>query len=306
MKVRRVSKVKHSGTVFNIETKKQHNYFANGILVHNCYQGSTTKGKHAETSFIANIAGILGELGVFEVALGGGEPTMHPDFLKILNNFAEQGVVPNFTTRNFDLLKDPAQLQPIMEVAGAVAYSVTSSDEARAYAALVGKYPTSYYHVGKPNRKQFKAHLVMGSMPMDSIIACASILAKEHIDTVLLGFKRTGRGMEFPAHSYHGWIDALQSANINRMGIDTALALEYEEPLRNLGQAAMFHVQEGAYSAYIEAVTKQIAPSSYCEKTEYKELCQHGYGWPSKGMLTAAYAAFPAAKSWPQSANEAE
>ena len=34
----------------------------------------------------------------FQVALGGGEPTSHPDFIEILKTFKELGIEPNYTT----------------------------------------------------------------------------------------------------------------------------------------------------------------------------------------------------------------
>lgn len=34
----------------------------------------------------------------FQVALGGGEPTSHPDFIEILKTFNELGIQPNYTT----------------------------------------------------------------------------------------------------------------------------------------------------------------------------------------------------------------
>jgi len=34
----------------------------------------------------------------FQVALGGGEPTSHPDFHEVLKTFTDLGIVPNYTT----------------------------------------------------------------------------------------------------------------------------------------------------------------------------------------------------------------
>lgn len=38
------------------------------------------------------------DMGTFQVALGGGNPNQHPDFVKILEYTASRGVVPNYTT----------------------------------------------------------------------------------------------------------------------------------------------------------------------------------------------------------------
>jgi len=66
-----------------------------------CYQGSTHAGKHGDVQTILSAAHALAKMKVFEVAIGGGEPTMHP-------NFRYGGVTPNFTTKNLAWLRDPA------------------------------------------------------------------------------------------------------------------------------------------------------------------------------------------------------
>ena len=43
---------------------------------------------------------------VFQVALGGGEPLEHPDFMKIIDITRENGIVPNFTTNGIYLTID--------------------------------------------------------------------------------------------------------------------------------------------------------------------------------------------------------
>jgi len=69
-----------------------------------CYQGSGPQGKNALLGSLGAIARYLGEAGVFEVALGGGEPFEHPDIVDICWIFRYHGVVPNITTRRPDYL----------------------------------------------------------------------------------------------------------------------------------------------------------------------------------------------------------
>jgi radical SAM protein with 4Fe4S-binding SPASM domain len=58
---------------------------------------------------------------VFQVALGGGEPLEHPDFIEILKNTRKYNVVPNFTTNAMHITKEIAtQIKPLV---GAVAIS---------------------------------------------------------------------------------------------------------------------------------------------------------------------------------------
>lgn len=66
-----------------------------------CYQDSKLNGAHA-VNVVEKIKSLFLELDEnlkpFQVAIGGGEPTLHPLFSKILCTFAECNITPNFTT----------------------------------------------------------------------------------------------------------------------------------------------------------------------------------------------------------------
>ncbi len=67
-----------------------------------CYTDATTRGVHAPIDLIENI--IKGfDQPPYQVAYGGGSPTQHPDFIKILQRTRELGVVPNYTTEGQNL-----------------------------------------------------------------------------------------------------------------------------------------------------------------------------------------------------------
>ena len=61
---------------------------------------------------------------VFQVALGGGEPLEHPDFLEIINLTKQFNIVPNFTTNG--LLISDSLAKKIRGNIGAVAVSITN------------------------------------------------------------------------------------------------------------------------------------------------------------------------------------
>ena len=44
---------------------------------------------------------------VFQVALGGGEPLEHPDFLSIIEETVHRNIVPNFTTNGMGKINTP-------------------------------------------------------------------------------------------------------------------------------------------------------------------------------------------------------
>lgn len=62
-----------------------------------CYQDSTPKGEHARADLIPTL--IKGfDHAPYQIAIGGGEPTGHPDFTSILRETKKLGTVPNYTT----------------------------------------------------------------------------------------------------------------------------------------------------------------------------------------------------------------
>lgn len=64
---------------------------------------------------------------VFQVALGGGEPLEHPEFIEILNITKAKGIVANFTTNGIHIDKKVAE--SIKNKVGAVAISISKAEE---------------------------------------------------------------------------------------------------------------------------------------------------------------------------------
>ena len=64
---------------------------------------------------------------VFQVAIGGGEPLEHPDFLAIIEETVHRNIVPNFTTNGIHL--NSKICEAIKGKVGAVALSTISVDE---------------------------------------------------------------------------------------------------------------------------------------------------------------------------------
>jgi len=71
-----------------------------------CYQNSTMNGKHALNA-LNDIDNFFGKMTdnqrPFQVAIGGGEPTLHPDFISILKKFYDLGITPNYTTNGMHI-----------------------------------------------------------------------------------------------------------------------------------------------------------------------------------------------------------
>ena len=82
-----------------------------------CYMDSKSGSKQYD-NVLVKIHNFFGEMSdnekPFQVAIGGGEPTEHPDFTNILRSFDELGITPNYTTNGMFIKKDPTIINDIV------------------------------------------------------------------------------------------------------------------------------------------------------------------------------------------------
>lgn len=83
-----------------------------------CYQDSTAKRKHAPNDLVDRVIKSFTHP-PYQIAIGGGEPTVHPDFPGILRRARELGVVPNYTTAGH--IVRPEVIEATNQVCGGVA-----------------------------------------------------------------------------------------------------------------------------------------------------------------------------------------
>jgi hypothetical protein len=236
-----------------------------------CYQSSGTDGHHAKTNDISNIAYYLSQNKVFEVALGGGETTMHPDFASIVRTFANQGVVPNFTTRSLSWLYDPGIWRPVMEDCGRFAFSVHRAEDVDKLKALL-----NYNEI---NLEKVSIQIVMGTMDEWEYSRIIERAGRAGLAVTLLGYKTAGRGQNVKPKKYNWWLDSYKKLRESQPGyspslsIDTTLAAEYEQQLLAADIPSwMFHTKDGTFSMYIDAVERKVGPSSYCTESQMQDF----------------------------------
>lgn len=235
-----------------------------------CYQGSTTRGEHMnendEYAFVENIA----RAQVFEVAIGGGEPTKYPGFIHFVKMLADRGIVVNFTTRSMEWLENEKMADDIMSNIGAFAFSVDDLTPDLSRILTIMKY-RGY------DLEKFNVQVVPATMNEFALTRILKWCGENYIRVTLLGFKETGRGARFKEiainRSYNKFdekyfIEVIKELNKNhscpRIAIDTTLAGRYEHLLEEEKiPRYLYHIEEGKYSAYIDAVTKKFGPSSY-------------------------------------------
>lgn len=231
-----------------------------------CYMGSTVAGKHADNRYLEQLALQLGRLHVFEVAIGGGEPTLSPHLLAFMSSLREAGVVPNFTTRNTNWLSSEDG-QKALKLCGSVAVSVdTEADVERAKR-----------HLQKAGCWQYSFQVVMGSMASWQFARLLRAIGQDQV--TLLGYKTTGRGGDQPPQPYGWWLDEVSKhadGRWVRVGIDTVMAEQFASELEaRKVPAVLVHGLEGTHSMYVDAVEQKCGVSSFADEYEPLPSVRH-------------------------------
>ena len=239
-----------------------------------CYQSSTPNGKYAplySTTDHPGLMSIIEEMAknqVLEVAIGGGEPTEHPEFVEILEAFRRFRIVPNFSTRSLNWLVNTEKAKKILNLIGGFAFSVQTLEEFQmvntAFLELVKK-------LGKHERKfSSTIHHVVGSVDAEELRKLVCFYTNAKYDDmafngkmVFLGPKTIGRGCQFKFNEVD-LLTILDEEKAWRFAIDTSLAKIYQDRLTKIGVDKRFYfTKEGLHSCYIDGVTMTMAPSSF-------------------------------------------
>lgn len=241
-----------------------------------CYQKSTPRGKHADFKYITQIAEVLSKLNVFEVAIGGGEPTSHPQFARILQTFDRNGIIPNFSTATYDWVLDKEKVEVVKNHVGGFAYSVSPIVENRRIIDTeVSKNIAEAVNIFEKFGLKEKMSLqiipdMFSEWGFRDILRSAS---RFKLPLTLLGYKSIGRAEKFGRPFKTNWMELREDFVKNnrdafcKIGIDTVLAKEYEEQLRDYPRW-LYSIKEGDFNMYIDAVNKIAGPSSFCPKEQ--------------------------------------
>lgn len=136
-----------------------------------CYMGSTKQGEHADFRYLLHLVEVLADLKVFEIALGGGEPTLHPRILDLIDNAKSKGISVGLTTKNYHWAIQNKGLPD------AVAFSVDS------HAGMVS------FLQARDAGVNAHAHIVDGVMPWVETLDIILNFIKERVPVTLLGMK---------------------------------------------------------------------------------------------------------------------
>ena len=234
-----------------------------------CYQNSTPEGKHADFSKLKDILYHLERIGVFEVAIGGGDPMSYP-YLKDLLSMYRYSRNLNFT------VFEPTFVDLPYTYGARFAISNPTPANIRKFMAWSAQFKagTCNFHIIEGvHSKKFLTQI------LDTVAVVQKRLWAKRKPTptcqvLVLGYKATGRGKPRDVSVEGDWLDSYLTAPYAfhpsgrncSVAVDTAL-LRNRPWLQNKLNRVLFHTQEGKFSCYIDAVAGVVARSSYEPET---------------------------------------
>lgn len=246
-----------------------------------CYQGSTPLGNEPDTYQISKIFKALGNLGTFEVAIGGGEPTSHPSFAWIIRDALKFGLKPNFTTFAVDWLLDDDKVTAANQCGG-IGVSVHSKRDYGKVEKIRSRLPNV----------QVMAQHVFGTMPSNDTREILRKAKSDHIPVLLLGYKETGFGAKFKPHDMSDFTKWLSRDSLPQLSVDTAFVDRHDDFIKKLEiNPTLISAQEGAFSMYIDGVSWRMGPSSYCQDDQMISL-PNDYGSDLSSAIKTGFASF--------------
>lgn len=175
-----------------------------------CYANGSSQGSDILWSDFVYAIKSFSKAGVFQIALGGGEPTLHPRFIDMLQFIRKEGMVPNLTTNGKELNNILAAA--MAKYCGAIALSVEGigdNFEKRRNFLWKKLCSSAYLLKKKGNRLVFQITVSSSNVSMLSDIVRALLKFSPH-GIIFLAYKPVGRGKFFDSALSHNKYDKIR------------------------------------------------------------------------------------------------
>ena len=263
-----------------------------------CYQNSTPNGQHASIKEIKMAVDALCIAGVNEIAIGGGEPTLHPNIEEIIEYIYSKDMVPNISTRNIEFIANHILDDRI----GGIGYSIDCFED---ITNLVKRLPPSArFDASSESPSKITLHYILQDKKSMEVFAGiiqdlrnlpilndAEVQKLEKLkkysgrinldlskvnmmfNILFLKFKSFGRGIGLKYSITDKEFGKFLKDNKLTwdISIDTAMAKEHNKYLKKNFESHSYYIYEGLHSKYIDVVTKRIGPCSYAPEEQMNE-----------------------------------
>lgn len=221
-----------------------------------CHENSTPDGKHGS---ILNIPFFDTLLPYTEIAIGGGNPLSHPDFIAFLEQLKKRKLIANVTVNQVHFMKDIDLIQELVDkklIYGLGVSVVNANDE---FIDAVSKFPNAVIHV------------INGIITTDEL----RYMAHKNLKILVLGYKEFRRGKSLferqnveinhlksafydmlPTVIEEEWFDVVSFDN---------LAIKQLDPKRVMSDEKwdeFYMGDDGQFTMYVDLVNQEFAKSS--------------------------------------------
>lgn len=102
MQIKQISYEQYKGKVYNFHCSPDENYFANNVLVHNCYKSNTPVGKNMSLDTFRKVIDKM-PITLTQIAIGAdAHLDQNPDLWDMMDYANSKGIAVNITCANID------------------------------------------------------------------------------------------------------------------------------------------------------------------------------------------------------------
>lgn len=221
-----------------------------------CHECSSLEGKHGN---ILNLPFLDTLLPYTEIAIGGGNPLLHPDLIQFLKGLKARKLIANMTVNQWTFMQSLDYLKSLVDEKLIYGVGVSLTDPNDKFIEAVKEFPNVVIHV------------INGIVSRESL----QKLANNELKILILGYKEFGRGNEFYVDSgdeinilkremYDALPDIINDGWFKCVSFDN-LAIKQLNPKRLMSEdkwQEFYLGNDGFASMYIDAVNMEYAQSS--------------------------------------------
>jgi radical SAM protein with 4Fe4S-binding SPASM domain len=221
-----------------------------------CYRSSNKYGQHMDLDLYEKVLKAAKAVNVFQIALGGGNPNQHPQFIDILRMTRECGIVPSYTTNGQGMTAEI--YEATRKYGGALAVSwYYPYDDAKKVIENASMYGISV-----------NIHFVIDA---ENISQARELLKESFLDyvnaIVFLNYKPVGNGNRNvlkKENEISELIEELLQFKRCQIGFDSCMISHLVEKIDAINLCSIDYCEAGRFSAFISETGKMYPCSFMC------------------------------------------
>ena len=221
-----------------------------------CHENSCPEGKHGD---ILNLPFIDTLLPYTEIAIGGGNPLIHPDLIPFLEKLKSRKLIPNMTVNQWSFMDNIDFIKSLIDNELIYGLGVSLNEATPEFIEKVNEFPNAVIHV------------INGIITMEEL----RNIAHKNLKVLVLGYKEFRRGKSLferqnveinllksafydvlPKVIEEEWFDVVSFDN---------LAIKQLDPKRLMSDKEwneFYMGDDGSFTMYVDAVNREFAKSS--------------------------------------------